>query len=114
MYHKNKTGDYTALGGKNYKTGKAFHIYRPKITDKNGRWIWGELHIDEKKGELSVTVNQSFLDNAVYPVTVDPTFGDTSCGATAYNDITDVTVGSWFTSTGGGTTDRLLYQLSVV
>ena len=32
--------------GKNYKTGKAFHIYRPLITDGAGKTVWGELNID--------------------------------------------------------------------
>lgn len=58
-----------------YQTGKAFHIYRPKVVDANGDWIWGELSIDSEAGILSITVDQQWLDSAVYPVRVDPTFG---------------------------------------
>lgn len=36
VYHKDKTGDYSRIGGKNYRTGKAFHIYRPWVKDNNG------------------------------------------------------------------------------
>ena len=81
VYHSEKTGDFSPAGGKNYKAGKAFHIYRPKVTDAVGKEIWGELSIDLLSGILGITLNQAFLDTAVYPVTVDPTFGYTTGGA---------------------------------
>lgn len=69
VYYKGGvSGDYSAMSGKNYKAGKAFHIYRPRIDDSAGKWVWGDLHIDEKAGLLTVTIPQDFLDNAVYPV----------------------------------------------
>jgi len=80
VYHKTKGGMNDAAGME-YKVGKAFHIYRPKVTDADGKEIWGELNIDVEKGELIVTVDQKFLDNAVYPVVVDPTFGFIGVGA---------------------------------
>lgn len=79
VYHKTRKNNY--IGGKEYKTGKAFHIYRPKIIDKNGEWVWGELNVDEEKQLLTVTIPQGFLDSAIYPIIVDPTFGYTSVGA---------------------------------
>ena len=84
VYHKTK-GGMVDSAGKEYKVGKAFHIYRPKVTDADGTFTWGDLHIDEVKGELTVTIPQKFLDDAVYPVVVDPTFGYTSFGATNYS-----------------------------
>jgi hypothetical protein len=68
VYHQTMAGDHTALGGKNYQAGKAFHIYRPRLEDANGTWVWGELNIDDKTGLLTVTIPQDFLDKAVYPV----------------------------------------------
>jgi hypothetical protein len=68
VYHSTNSGDHTALGGKNYKTGKAFHIYRPLITDAKGNTVWGDLKIDTDAGILSVTIPQTFLDKAKYPV----------------------------------------------
>ena len=99
VYHESKAGDYSKMGGKNYRVGKAFHIYRPKITDANGSWTWGKLNIDEKKGTLTIEIDQNWLDNAVYPVKIDPTFGYTSEGESydiysGYNDL----LGSVFTS----------------
>ena len=77
VYHKTKANH--RVGSTNYATGKAFHIYRPKAIDANGVEVWAELLY--LNGILSVTVPQKFLDEAVYPVRVDPTFGYTSLGA---------------------------------
>src|SRR3990167_10044130 len=71
VYHKTKANH--RVGSINYATGKAFHIYRPKATDANGAEVWAELNYPN--GTLTVTVPQKFLDDAVYPVRVDPTFG---------------------------------------
>lgn len=79
VYSKAKANH--AVGSTNYATGKAFHIYRPKAIDANGVEGWAELNY--ANGVLSVTVPQDFLDTAVYPVRVDPTFGYTSIGGTS-------------------------------
>ena len=42
VYHKSKTGHQ--LGEINYKAGVAFHIYRPKVIDAQGTWVWGVLN----------------------------------------------------------------------
>ena len=64
VYAKTPKTNWT--GGKEYKTGKIGHIYRPKIIDSAGTEVWGDLHIEN--GILSVTIPQDFLDKAVYPV----------------------------------------------
>lgn len=66
---------------KNYKTGKAFHIYRPRVFDARGRWAWCELHIDTQLELLTVTAPWDFLLSAAYPCYIDPTFGYTTSGA---------------------------------
>lgn len=78
VYHKENV--LNIEGGKEYKTGKAFHIYRPEAVDADGNRTWCELDITEEN--LTVTVPEEFLEKAVYPVFVDPTFGYTSAGAT--------------------------------
>lgn len=77
VYHKTKK-DYI-IGQTDYATGKLFHIYRPEVIDSMGNKIWGQLNYSN--GVLSVTVSQGFLNNAVYPVIIDPTFGYTTIGA---------------------------------
>ncbi len=83
VYHSTKTNYKT--GSKNYKCGKAFHIYRPKAIDSNNNEVWCELNIDEAGGILTVTVPQDFLDSAVYPIIVDPTLGYDTIGGTHSN-----------------------------
>lgn len=75
VYHKEKQGN-------EFKTGKAFHIFRPKAIDANGNEDWCELGYDA--GVLSVTCSEKWLASAVYPVRIDPTFGYTTIGATQY------------------------------
>ena len=76
VYHDSKKDN-------KYKTGKAFHIYRPEAVDSKGNKTWCDLKIDTDTGLLTITVPQKFLDEAVYPVIVDPTFGWTSVGGSA-------------------------------
>lgn len=59
----------------NYHTGKAYQVYRPKIVDAKWKETWGKLHVDTLRNKLSVTVENSWLASASYPVTVDPTIG---------------------------------------
>ena len=37
VYYKNCPPNF--VGGKEYKSGKAFHIYRPKISDNEENWV---------------------------------------------------------------------------
>lgn len=71
-------------GGTVYGNGKAFHIYRPKIFDANGEWVWGDIDIDEKAKLMTVEIPQKFLDNAAYPVIVDPNYGYDAVGSTQF------------------------------
>jgi len=64
VYAKTPKTNWT--GGKEYKCGKIGHIFRPKIIDSAGTEVWGDLHIEN--GILSVTIPQSFIDTAQYPI----------------------------------------------
>jgi len=83
-YHATRRHDWSIIHGKDtvreqYGTGKAFHIYRPKAHDADGRTVWCDLRIDTT---LIITVPHDFLFAASYPVTIDPTFGCSSAGGT--------------------------------
>ena len=82
VYHK--TQKHNEINGKEYRTGKAFHIYRPFAVDAENTKVWCELNIDGET--LTITMPQEFLDAAVYPVIIDPTFGYTSQGASSLAD----------------------------
>ena len=79
VYHTTKK-DYI-VGQTNYMAGKAFHIYRPELIDDNGDRVWADMNIAD--GLLTITMPHEWLDNATYPVIVDPTFGYTSIGGTS-------------------------------
>lgn len=110
VYHKNKVNHIK--GQTNYGIGKLFHIYRPKAIDSNGDEIWGELSYTE--GELRVTIDQSWLDNATYPIKIDPTIGYTTIGASNeaiafkaifppfVNVVSSIRLGSTFSVPDGG------------
>lgn len=69
------------VGGINYETGKVGHAFRPEIIDETGRRTWCDLNITASR--LRVTCPQAFIDTAIYPVIVDPTFGYTTIGGTS-------------------------------
>ena len=99
VYHESKAGDYSKMGLKNYRAGKAFHIYRPKIIDNAGKEVWGKLNITDNL--LTVEIPQEFLDNAVYPIrhAAGLTFGsDVHVSYTNYEWVGDRAQGSLFTS----------------
>lgn len=73
----------TMDGGKRYGCGKIAHIYRPKIIDANGSEVWADLNISKESNILTITIPQDFLDNAVYPVIVDPTIGYDVAGSSS-------------------------------
>jgi hypothetical protein len=106
VYHATRTNMHRNLAdAQKYKTGKAFHIYRPKLTDALGKTAWADLNISD--GTLTITLPQDFLDSAIYPVIVDPTFGYTTIGASSYDSYTDRILGSAFTISEDGTADSI-------
>jgi len=69
-----------------YLTGKAFHVYRPIAEDALGNKAWCEIEVDRYIDPTSLTVTppQEFMDDAVYPVVIDPDFGETGIGGSAW------------------------------
>ena len=94
VYHQTK-GGMNDSAGKEYKAGKAFHIYRPKIIDAVGKETWGNLHIEN--GIYSVEIPQDFLDKAVYPIKSNDNFGYETQGTAGQYYMTNKIIGSLFT-----------------
>jgi len=105
VYHKTKRNH--VLGKENYKTGKAFHIYRPEFIAADGARAWGGLSFDPATGNLTVTGDPAWLSKAVYPVVIDPTFGHTSVGATMDFAPANYLVGQKGTPADSGTVDSV-------
>jgi hypothetical protein len=84
IYHEQPQATY--VDGKNYRSGKAFHLYRPELIDANGQRTWAEQKLDTDAGTLTITMDREWLDRAVYPVVVDPTLGYTTQGGSFFGD----------------------------
>lgn len=97
VYHKTKKHNQ-------YLTGKFGHIYRPRVVDTNGKFLcWADIKIENN--QYILTVAQSVLDTAKYPILFNDDFGQTSAGgseAGANNDLT-----TYWTSFPGGTVTEL-------
>jgi len=69
-------------------TGKLCHIHRPLVIDIRGRKCWGDLSI--AGNELRITIDENWLSNVKYPVTVDPIVGTEQLGSQElYDSIID-------------------------
>ena len=104
---ENVEGSYAVYIGKHdneYKTGKFCHIYRPELTDDNGDKSWADIEIDPVKKELTVTMDRTWLRDAVYPVVMDPYIGYNTQGASNYGSTTVIRGSMTSTDTGGGDT----------
>lgn len=108
VYHKTKENN--VVGHKNYRTGKVLHIPRPKAVDSLGNRVWCSLSI--KDGVYVRTIPQSFLDSAIYPVTINDTFGYATIGGTAAAAADDYVqcYGPHQAAAGGSATSVHIYQ----
>lgn len=64
-----------------YRAGKAFHLYRPEAIDATGARHWVPMVLDQQAHLLRLDLSEKWWDTAAYPVTLDPTLGYTSIGA---------------------------------
>ena len=78
-YHASKTQWHgSAAEADKYKTGKAFHMFRPVATDADGLKYALDYTVDRNGVPNGVDITA--LASARFPVVVDPTFGYTSVG----------------------------------
>ncbi len=83
VYHDSKGGMVTPQDvAKGITTGLAFCIYRPRIVDARGDWMWEEQFIDPITGKQIIAIPQEFLETAHYPIrhVAGDTFGYTDVG----------------------------------
>ena len=81
VYHADETKHHVS---ERYKAGKAFHIHRPWVVDSTGKKVWCSFDPNwNGTTDLEITIPQDFLDTAVYPITIDPTFGYTTAGGSS-------------------------------
>lgn len=111
VYHSTQAGDYSLIGGKNYRAGKFGHIERPRLKDSNGWEVWGDLFIDAENGIYRITIPTDFYENAVYPIRSNDTFGFDEIGGTETGtNVNNRITGSQFTGVAGTVTDIRFYN----
>lgn len=98
VYHSSKCGH--VMGNKNYMAGKAFQWLKPLIYDSAGASCWGTLEVDTIHSIRTVTIPQQFIDDAVYPITIDDAFGYTSAGSSYYQPAADTAI-TWINGYAG-------------
>jgi hypothetical protein len=79
------SGDYSQLGGINYGNGEIGMLYAPTATDPSGDSAQCAWSINSD-GNYVLTIPQTFLDNATYPLTIQPpgdSFGFTGIGVSS-------------------------------
>jgi len=98
VYHKTKRDHLPK--GINYRVGKAFQIYRPRIVDFKGNFTWGSIEIDKVNQKMMLTIPQGFINNATYPILVDPTFGDSGIGSSTGSFVDEINASKFLGSNG--------------
>ncbi len=107
IYHVSKKNNQ-------YMTGKMLHRYRPIAIDALGNKAWCDMEVDRyiDPTSMRVTIPQQFLDEAIYPVTIDPDFGYTTIGTAGGSAIADSAVcnrkgSAWSMPAPGGTANYI-------
>jgi len=104
---ENIVGSYAVYWKKEnnqYKTGKFCHIYRISLKDADEKIVWADMEItpiDKTHARLVVTISGKWLDEARYPVKIDPILGFNEEGESNYgsNTLKDCI---WDTTDGTG------------
>jgi hypothetical protein len=108
-----KVGSYAVYGfktGNKYKAGKVGDILRPLVYDSRGSKTYGELLITEST--LSISVPGPWLDTAVYPVTIDPSFGNTVVGGSGWTIFDDQIFGFQASPSNNGILDSVSIHMA--
>lgn len=102
---------YSSYKGNEYKTGKVLHLYRPLLIDANGNRVWGAINVTGNT--LTISADRTWLDNAVYPVVIDPSFGSTSAGGSSTTTYwNSAAYGAIYTLTEEGTVTTITAYVS--
>ncbi|MDD5219673.1 MAG: hypothetical protein PHV11_03805 [Candidatus Bipolaricaulis sp.] len=107
VYHATRTQWHSNKeDAEKYKCGKAFHLYRPKVTDSSAtpKTTWAILNL--VGNQMTLTVDQTWLNSATYPVVIDPNFGYETAGASQYH-VANAIYGSDYACTQAGTATSL-------
>ena len=107
LYHKTK-GGLVDSSGPDYKAGKAAHLYRAWAEDGDGWRVWVPQGFNRSRSLLRLTLPEDFRRKARLPITVDPTLGFTSIGASTDSGYNLIFAASPYTmGSPGGTMSKI-------
>ena len=66
-----------------YCTGKFCHIYYPYLQDADGKTVRVES-FDISAGKMTIVLPPKWMESARYPVSLDPTIGNTTAGGSSW------------------------------
>jgi len=90
------------------ETGKLYHVFRPLLVDAKGVTSWANLSMT--KDSMTIICDNDFLLKATYPLTIDPSFGYTTIGAST-STLDNEIDGSAFTCPAAGTGNSMTVAL---
>lgn len=90
---KRKTGETVV----NYQTGKLCHMFAPYWVDATGSQIKGSQNFDGKWLAFPLPP-EKWLNDAIFPITLDPTIGYTTAGGTTGRDTSAIIAGLRYVS----------------
>lgn len=98
-------GGINVGGDRIYETGKIGHLLRPTAVDATGDTLWLDQLISGYDWDIDGTADLEWWGKAVYPVTIGPTIGDNTTGASTYTSVAHavgfkVQYGNYTASTG--------------
>ncbi len=105
---------YWSKGNNQYKTGKFCHIYRAELIDANGDRSWCDMDIDPATKKMEVVMDGAWLDNAVYPVILDPVLGYDTYGASGFGTDGNYTGRVYTTDATGGNIQSFHCSVSTI
>lgn len=69
---------------RNGESNKIGHVLRPQLVDAKGAKSWVDTLVFDPAGYLKLSLPKTWMNNASYPVVLDPTFGKTTIGGSVY------------------------------
>lgn len=93
---------------KNHRQNSTYCIISvPKLTDALGNESWGSLSFNPATGVMTYVNDATFLATRTLPITLDPTFGDTTVGTDTFPMDNGRALVGIFTAPEAGTVDSI-------
>lgn len=114
VYHATKGGMVTLQDvARGITTGQGLIIFRPRIVNAIGQWMWEEQYIDPVTGKQIITIPQEMIEGGHYPLrhVAGDTFGYTTKGGSTKDIDTFRYYNEHQLTAGSGTADSITWYI---